>query len=185
MCKKLLKKWICDDYMLGELKEAAQDICPSEFIVLSMNQCGKILINEFGEHLTSDGIDYSDIKFYVYDKNVRNIFNRIYAKYRPFYISDMFNCDDFAFDYVAILRRFTHFIKGAKYSFAINIVWGYFPWIGNSSKRHATNSFIDNMKINGDNNICGALYEPQSNRTYYSTGIDDKWEGTKFKIKYF
>jgi hypothetical protein len=139
-----------------------QVITPDEFIDMSNL--------EFGPHLTK--IDEpSDHFYYLLPYSVQTQFNIIYTKYKPSYATELFDCDNFALDYLSFLHRLANKIPNAKYSFAAGMASGIFHWV--SGFHRANVVILEDKKVR--------LFDAKLLKTYYK----DQWDGNEFRIIYF
>ena len=156
--------------ILSDISELAKNYNGNDFQKIDPDEFKSLANAEFGSHLT--GIeDTSDHYYYLYPSELKTRFNSIYRRYKPPYTPELFDCDNFAMDYLCFLNRLVREIPNAKYSFAMGICSGQFHWV---SGFHRDNVIITDGKA-------VKLFEPQKLKTYSK----DSWEGNQFRIIYY
>ncbi|MFW5847426.1 MAG: hypothetical protein ACOCVF_00710 [bacterium] len=153
MCLNFLKKYICGkspkiEYvdtpdLFSELAEKAQSYNPDDFIKISGRDLKITIMRKLGSNLKT-GFSYKDKYYYMCPLDLLDDFHQIYRKYIiPKYKSEVFDCDNYAVDYLAMLSRFAYYIPNQKYSFALGITNGNFYWVNTN---HQVNFFMDTNK---------------------------------------
>lgn len=156
--------------ILTDIAELAKEFDPEDFLIITPDEFINLANLEFGVHLTKIE-EPSDHFYYLLPYSVQTQFNNLYGKYKPSYVTELFDCDNFALDYMSFLHRLASKIPNAKYSFAVGMGSGIFHWV---SGFHRANVVIfEDRKVR--------LFDAKNLKTYYK----EQWEGNDFRIIYF
>jgi hypothetical protein len=156
--------------ILKDISGVAKNFNANNFQIITPDEFVNMANQEFGAHLTKIE-EPSDHFYYLLPYSVQTQFNNVYGKYKPSYVTELFDCDNFALDYLAFLHRLANKIPNAKYSFAAGMGSGIFHWV---SGFHRANVVIfEDRKVR--------LFEANQLKTYYK----EHWEGNEFRIIYF
>lgn len=169
-----LKDLICgkseESNILKDIADIAKKFDAKNFQIITPDEFINLATLEFGTHLKKIE-EPSDHFYYLLPYSVQTEFNNIYGRYKPSYVPELFDCDNFALDYLSFLYRFANKIPNAKYSFAVGMGSGLFHWV---SGHHRVNVMIfEDSKVR--------LFEANHLKTYYK----EHWEGNEFRIIYF
>ena len=108
------------------------------------------IIKFFGQ-----GVSERDNHYYAVPEKLLLDFYKIYPS--PKYKLEQSDCDNFSLDFMAFLSRFNNMIPGAKYSFALGMLAGYFDW---AAGHHQVNFFVTEKGVR--------IFEPQTGKIYDS-----------------
>ena len=156
--------------ILTDIAELAKNFNANNFQIITPDEFIDLANLEFGTHLTKIE-EPSDHYYYLLPYSVQTQFNNIYGKYKPSYVTELFDCDNFALDYLAFLHRLASKIPNSKYSFAVGMGSGIFHWV--TGFHRANVIILEDRKVR--------LFEANQLKTYYK----DQWEGNEFRIIYF
>jgi hypothetical protein len=156
--------------ILTDIAELAKNFNANNFQIITPDEFINLANLEFGTHLTKIE-EPSDHYYYLIPYSVQTQFNNIYGKYKPSYVTELFDCDNFALDYLAFLHRLASKIPNAKFSFAVGMGSGIFHWV--TGFHRANVIILEDRKVR--------LFEANQLKTYYK----DQWEGNEFRIIYF